>query len=582
MQRKCPSTGAKSPKSMAGALQSTLQMAIESVELGEGALRVLGAYYLRRSSERGKAETPLDLFARIARKISEGELIREGPTEAEYYEGVFLSLMTSMKFIPSPQIMLNAGSREPCLFSCLGLRLPLDVPPDLFEVLKTASSAVRKGCQVALKLKTEGEIAGLHHLAGSVAGMLEGFITRPSSVSISLDLGSFPAFQFFREHNPLFSPHLTAYAQISGRFLSALKRGRRIELITEEGTFRRVRAETLLAELLSMSRRTGFPSYFLIRGAWRGDRDAAATPCGDNFLGNGQTCVAGNINLSRCLKERGEKTVLDWEELGDVVRKALRFLIDACEISTGPNGEKPHGETVRLSLGVIGFGEVLLRMGIPYESGETLRIADEIASFLRKEALKEFHKLEEESGEREKVLLGLAPGAEAAVIAGTSPGLEPASCLLILLSRLSGGEGVLDLEHVFGGDLRITDLLSGDYIDILLDSGKIQDAKSLSDEVKALLPSPYDVDPLFHMKLQSVFQRHFDGGVFKNIPSPDSEEDMAELFLSALRLDIKTLHFMPQLRPGGQFDIQELFYDPFLCEGTGIFSSKGGKGENRK
>jgi len=150
---------------MAGALQSTLQMAIESVELGEGALRVLGAYYLRRSSERGKAETPLDLFARIARKISEGELIREGPTEAEYYEGVFLSLMTS----------------------------PLDVPPDLFEVLKTASSAVRKGCQVALKLKTEGEIAGLHHLAGSVAGMLEGFITRPSSVSISLDLGSFPA-----------------------------------------------------------------------------------------------------------------------------------------------------------------------------------------------------------------------------------------------------------------------------------------------------------------------------------------------------------------------------------------------------
>ncbi|HDM90518.1 MAG: hypothetical protein DRQ06_00405 [Candidatus Hydrothermota bacterium] len=557
-------------------------MAIESVELGEGALRILGAYYLRRFSEKGKAETPLELFARIARKISEGELIRGGPADAEYYEGVFLSLMTGMKFIPSPQIMLNAGSREPCLLSCVGFRIPLDSAADLFDVLERATSAAKKGCQVALRLKAERETTGPGNLAGSVAGLLEGFIERPSSVSISLDLESFSAFRFFRDHNPLSTPHLTAYAQISGRFLSALKRGGRIELLTEEGAMRRVRAETLLSELLTMTRRTGFPSYFLNRGTWRGIRETAPTPCGDNFPGHGQGCVSGSINLSRCLKEKGEKTVLDWEELSDTVRNSLRFLVDAYEISIGPEGERPHGEPIRLSLGVIGFGEVLLKMGIPYESGETLRIAEEIASFIKKEALKEFHRLEEEAGEREKVLLGLVPGAEAAVIAGTSPGLEPGSCLLILLHRLSGRSGTLDFEHVFGGDLRIIDLLTKEYIDALLSTGRTGDARNVSDEVKALLPSPYDVDPLFHMKLQSVFQRHFDGGVFKNIPSPESEEDMAELFLSALKLDLKTIHFMPQLRPGGRFDIEELFYDPFRCEGTGISLSKEEKGENRR
>ncbi|MCD6382535.1 MAG: hypothetical protein J7L74_02815, partial [Candidatus Hydrothermae bacterium] len=61
-----------------------------------------------------------------------------------------------------------------------------------------------------------------------------------------------------------------------------------------------------------------------------------------------------------------------------------------------------------------------------------------------------------------------------------------------------------------------------------------------------------------------------------------SEEDMAELFLSALKLDLKTIHFMPQLRPGGRFDIEELFYDPFRCEGTGISLSKEERGENRR
>ena len=553
-------------------------MAIESVELGEGALRILGAYYLRRSSEMGKAETPLELFARIARKISEGELIRGGPADAEYYEGVFLSLMTGMKFIPSSQIMLNAGSRDPCLLSCIGFRLSMDSSADFFDVLERASSAVQKGCQVALRLKVEREVPG--HLAGNVAGLMEGFIERPSSVSISLDLDSFSAFRFFRDHNLLSTPHLTAYAQISGRFLSALKRGGRIELLTEEGAMRRVRAETLLSELLSMSRRTGFPSYFMIRGTWRGEREVAPTPCGDNFPGHGQGCVAGSINLARCLKEKGEKTVLDWEELSDTVRNSLRFLIDAYEISIGPEGTRPHGDPIRLSLGVIGFGEVLLKMGVPYESGETLRIAEEIASFIRKESLKEFHRLEEEAGEREKVLLGLVPGAEASVIAGTSPGLEPGSCLLILLNRLSGRSGTFDFEHVFGGDLRIIDLLTKEYIDALLGTGRTGEAKNVSDEVKALLPSPYDVDPLFHMKLQSVFQRHFDGGVFKNIPSPENEEDMTELFLTALKLDLKTLHFMPQLRPGGRFDIEELFYDPFRCEGTSISLSREEKWEN--
>ncbi len=574
-----------------------MKMAIGSIELGEGALRVLGAHYLRRFPERGTLETPLEFFARIARKVSEGELFYGNVSDAHYYEEVFLSALTKFEFLPSPQLLLNIGIPGAPLFSSLGLKIDARMIDGIFDVFQTAAKFLRHGCQVSFGLTNSPEVQELTGMepTGVLAALtsLAGSIRKPAAaISLTLDVAYLPAFSATPLAKISSNWPFICYAAITPKFARALKRNARYEVYDPETcSFRKMRVEDLLREFLTSTKDLGGPSYVFLEAVGSGTSAIpdAVTPCGDNFLRHQEACISGSVNIAKCLREKDERTVIDWEEFARVIRIAIRFLDDAFEISTSPpDSEISTARSRKLSLGIIGFGEALLKMGIPYESEATLKIAEKIATFFRKVAEKESQRLAEERGipqgssfgkgkrMRHSTLLGIAPNAEVSVIAGTSPGLEPASCLLLLLQEISGNSDSLDVEHIFGGDLRIIDMLSADVLKILFEKGKFADSRFISDEVKALFPTLLDVDPLFHLRLQSVFQRNIDGGVYKIIPSPETLEDMVDIFVSASLLGVKTLNFLPigtERRKGRKH------LCPYRCEGfTGNSRIKGYEG----
>ncbi|MCX7803788.1 MAG: vitamin B12-dependent ribonucleotide reductase [Planctomycetota bacterium] len=286
----------------------------------------------------------------------------------------------------------------------------------------------------------------------------------------------------------------------------------------------------------------------------------ATNPCGEQPLLPYEACNLGSINLSAFVRggERGAAEY-DWEALRGTVRLATRFLdniIDANNFPVAKITEMSRANR-KIGLGVMGFADALFKLGVPYDSEEGAAWGERFMKFVNDES----HAMSEELAGKRGVFPNwkgsvwdvkfgrkmrnaatttVAPTGTISIIAGCSCGIEPLFSLAFFRNVL-GGQRLVEVNPVFEKVARERGFYSAELMEKIAASGSIARIEGIPDDVKRVFVCAHDIKPDWHVRIQSVFQRHCDSSISKttNFPHEATREDVRKIFLLAYDLRCK-------------------------------------------
>lgn len=281
----------------------------------------------------------------------------------------------------------------------------------------------------------------------------------------------------------------------------------------------------------------------------------STNPCGEQPLLPFESCNLGSINLSKMLKEENGRFVIDWEKLRKTVWVAVRFLDNVIDVNKYPlpQIEEMTKKTRKIGLGVMGFADMLIKMGVPYDSEEALRIAEEVMEFIDTEALKASESLAEERGVfpafkgsiydrpggpkvRNATRTTIAPTGTLSIIAGCSSGIEPLFAIAFVRHILEG-EHFIEVNPLFEEIAKKEGFWSEELMKKVAEKGSIQDMEEIPPHIRRLFVTAHDIAPEWHVRMQAAFQKHTNNAVSKtvNLPHHATKEDVARVFFQAFR-----------------------------------------------
>src|SRR6266498_2437117 len=282
-------------------------------------------------------------------------------------------------------------------------------------------------------------------------------------------------------------------------------------------------------------------------------RFEAVNPCGEQPLLPFEACTLGSANLARF--ERGGR--LDHDALAACVRDGVRFLDDVLDVNVWPLSEiaDVSHRNRKIGLGVMGWADLLVRLGVPYDAPEALRVADEVMAFVSREAHAASEALARERGpfpgfatsalaaqgvapRRNATVTTIAPTGTLALIAGCSSGIEPLFALAYVRRALDASE-LRDEHPLVAEALRAAG--AGAALATVRTMGRARGIQGVPEAVGRVFATAYDVSPEAHVRMQAAFQRHVDNGVSKtiNLPRHATVEDVAGAYRLAFELGCK-------------------------------------------
>lgn len=380
---------------------------------------------------------------------------------------------------------------------------------------------------------------------------------------------------------------------VTDEFMKAVEDGGEIELVNPRTgkPVRRVNAKYLFDLMVYNAWRTGDPGIIFIDRVNEHNPTPhlgaieATNPCGEMPLLPYESCNLGSVNLERMVKLDGGKWVVDWRRLREVVKVAVHFLdnvIDANEFPI-PEIEEATLRTRKIGLGVMGWANMLFRLGIPYDSEDAVELARRVMEFISyhsklasvelarirgrfpafkgsiydseslrmpfelgggikrysldwsrvKEAVKRY-------GLRNATTTTIAPTGTISIIAGTSSGIEPVFALVYSRTVL-GGVRLFEVNPVLEETLKERDLYSDEIMAEISRTGTLSQLETLPEDIRRVFVTALEIDVDWHVRMQAAFQEFTDNAVSKtiNLRQEASPEDVKRAFLLAYKLGCK-------------------------------------------
>jgi ribonucleoside-diphosphate reductase alpha chain len=554
---------------------------ISGIKLSDNALRVLERRYLTKDGEGKVIETPQELFRRVARHIASAELIYNPKADASLYEEAFYQLMESLEFLPNSPTLMNAGRELGQLSACFVLPIE-DSMESIFDAVKYTALIHKSGGGTGFsfsRLRPErdrvGSTGGI--ASGPVSFMRvfdtttdvikQGGMRRGANMAI-LNVEHPDILKFIEaKGNPEVLTNFNLSVAVTDKFMKAVEKGTDYNLVNPRTgeVLDKLNAKEVFDKIVDMAWRTGDPGIVFIDEINRHNptpklgKIESTNPCGEQPLLPFESCNLGSINLSKMAADKDGQPHIDYDKLSQTVKLAVRFLDNVIEANQFPLPEiaERTRTTRKIGLGVMGFADMLIQLGIPYNSEQGLTTAEEIAHFISEEADKASLELAQERGVfpafqesiydvpdgphfRNASRTTIAPTGSLSIIANCSSGIEPLFALSYVRHILEGEE-FIEVNPYFEEAAKKGGFYSPELMKQLAEGKRLKDIKEVPEEIKRLFITAHDISPEWHVKMQAAFQKFTDSAVSKtvNFPHEATPEDVAKVYMLAYQEGLK-------------------------------------------
>jgi ribonucleoside-diphosphate reductase alpha chain len=561
-------------------------------EMAENAKLTLISRCSKLNKKSEPMETAGEIFWRVARHIAKAEINWYDEKEYEKVAQVFFEKMAKFKFICTRSALYEAGN-EACaqqLSPCFVLPIE-DSIPSIFETLGKAAlvqknfggtgfnfSNIRfKGDKVRnIPNSASGPVDFLQVYSAALTKVVQGAKRHGGNMGIlnvnHPDIYDFISIKDVDGNMKNFNLSVGA----SNEFMDAVIANKKFNLKNPRDgrTVKRVSARKLFHDICEHAWKTGDPGMIFLD---RMEQDNftpslgvlnATNPCGEQPLLPYESCNLSSIHLANHVVQNDGTWEIDWDDLGDTVKVLVRFLDDMIETNfyVLPETEKmvKYGNR-KIGLGVIGFADLLFKLGVGYNTEEGVRLADKIAKFIKRRAEEASSELAKTRGVfpnwdlstykgtaeryRNCTMLTIAPTGTVSMIGNTTSGIEPCFALVytrrVFYNEDSQNKSTKELYYVdpaFEKILKERGLYQKELIEkIAANHGSLNGIKEVPADLAKTYVTTHDIAPQWHVKIQSAFQKYVDNAVSKTINFANSAtvKDVEDAYLLAWKLGCK-------------------------------------------
>lgn len=581
----------------------------EKVNLSENAIKVLEKRYLKRDNEGNCVEAPADMFKRVASSIAQADLqYGKSQNDVDKLTKEFYDAITQRYFMPNSPTLMNAGRELGQLSACFVLPVE-DSLEGIFESVKNQALIHKSGGGTGFSFSrlrpkndvvrstmgvSSGPVSFMEVFNAATEAVKQGGTRRGANMGIlRVDHPDILDFINCKSDNNKLNNFNISVA-ITDKFMEALKKGEDYDLIHPKSkkAVGRLDAKKVFDLIVDGAWRNGEPGIVFI-DKMNADNPTpligeieSTNPCGEVPLLAYEACNLGSINLGLMLKEGNNGFEVDWDKLAEVTKLSIHFLDNVITVNNYPLPQIAEmvQNNRKIGLGVMGWADMLMQMGLSYNSKEGTDLAYRIMEFIDYQSKVESIKLAKErgafknftgsvyesgkfltnkytgtsagmisdedwanldaqikeSGIRNATTTCIAPTGTISMIASASGGVEPLFGLVFSRNIMDGTE-MLEINPIFEKYAKDNGFYSETMMKQIASDGTISHVDGISDEVKQIFATAHDVTPEWHVRMQAAFQLHTDNAVSKTINFEEhaTREDIEKAYVLAFENNLK-------------------------------------------
>ena len=569
-------------------------------------MEVLHNRYLLKNADGHVVETPAQMYWRVANFVAQAESIYGTPEQVvSLLTEVFYKLMAQGKFLPNSPTLMNAA-RKNCLLSACFVLPVNDSISEIFEAVKNTAQIQKSGGGTGFaldRLRPTGDIvssSGGHtsgpisfwkvlaeatnaiqqgaHRRGANMGMMG--IDHPDIlkfINAKQDVAAFNNFNISVKVTDYFMRKLehapdTVHIVVNPRTKQQYTIPKAIEvspyriqdLISADSNDKNCYSVSDIWQIIvKNAHATGEPGICFIDGVNQDNptpilgKIDATNPCGEQPLLDYEACNLGSLNISKFVLPDGSG--INWDELADATDYAVRFLDNVIDLNHWPIEQIRQISlgNRKIGLGVMGFADALILLGIRYDSDRAVDLAGKLSRFINDKAHDESHELAQKRGcfpnwhgsiwdtkynrpMRNATCTTIAPTGSISIINKCSSGIEPVFNLAYSRRALDGQAFIyvhplietLAAKQGWMNDKVKTKLLAGEHI---------KNIEGVPERLADILVTAHQIDPKWHVRVQAAFQENVDNAVSKtvNLPKEATVEEVDRIFRFAYELRCK-------------------------------------------
>ena len=551
----------------------------------EQALKVLHERYLVKDDNLEPIETPEDMVWRVSWEVASAEA-RWGAKrkDVESLAKDFYKLMVSREFLPNSPTLMNAGTGNGLQYSACFVLPVEDSMEGIFDALKYQAIIHKTGGGTGFsfsRLRPNGSVVKTS--SGTASGPVsfmrifdaatnevkQGGKRRGANMGIiRVDHPDILEFIHCKEEGGITNFNISV--AVTDKFINAYYKDEDYELIspkTKEVTGT-ISARRVFDEIADGAWKSGDPGLIFIDRINSGSANPvpalgpieSTNPCGEQPLYPFDACNLGSIFLTYFVKDREGKKDVDLAKLKKVIHQTVRFLDDVIDVNPYPLEQvrKTVFNIRRIGLGVGGWADMLVALGIPYDSNEAMDLAEKIMKTIEKEAVTESRNLAKERGpfllwpvsiyreeapRRNSTVTTIAPTGTISIIAGGSSGIEPMFAIayqhIVKDKHLDRKMSFVNPE--FEKVARARGFWSEELMAKVAEKGVVREIEEIPEDVRRTFGTAHEVDIEWHIKTQSIFQKYTENAVSKtiNLRHDATLDDVKKAYLLAWESNCK-------------------------------------------
>src|SRR3954467_4833150 len=536
-------------------------------QLNDNARTVISKRYLVKDATGTPVEQPEDMFWRVAGTVAEADR-RYGASDGDVtgMAEQFYRLMVERRFEPNSPTLMNAGRPLGQLSACFVLPVEdaLSNGRDgIYDTLRAMALIHQSGGGTGFGFS---KLRGKGSMVRSTTGVASGPVSFMKLYDASTDAVKQGGTRrganmgILRVDHPDIMDFITCKEDltqitnfnisvgVTDKFMEAVKAGTSYDLIDPHNGKKvgQLDARTVWDKMILGAWRTGEPGVFFVDEANRynpvphlGSYEAT-NPCGEQPLLPYDVCNLGSINVGYYV----QNGAMDWESFKRDVHLSTHFLDNIIDVNKYPLGDIDalSKRIRRIGLGVMGFADALVRLGIPYDSDEGVEFGRKVMEFVDVEAKRESNRLANERGpfpEWARSIWGpdetcardadgkrirpmqllrncnvttVAPTGTISIIAGCSSGREP--LFAVAFMRNQAGVMMPDVNEDFVAIAKREGWYSDALMERIAREGRV-DFPEVPVRWQRVFVTANAIAPEWHMRMQASFQEHCDSAISK-------------------------------------------------------------------